>query len=219
MTDIAHKGSQMTSTPEEDEYELRAAVSAYWSGGRLLIGMYTFFLASLAFAYFFLRSTNSGQLWRPGHITAPTALGAAVVAFTTTAAILVVYGQRRFRTGNVADWKVAGWTSLMSLLLAVGFQVYELSQLPFFPGANGYASTFIGWVVMNLIMLFGALYWVETLLATSIRISGALPEGETLATSQSPRAQKLRANIESGTAFCQFIAAAGVLFWVLFYQI
>jgi hypothetical protein len=39
-----------TETPEEREFELRAAVGSYWTGGRLLIGMFTFLFASLAFA-------------------------------------------------------------------------------------------------------------------------------------------------------------------------
>ena len=80
MTDTADKPPLFTETPEEREFELRAAVGAYWSGGRLLIGMYTFLFASLAFAYFYLRSNNSGQLWRPGGVTAPTGIGWAIAA-------------------------------------------------------------------------------------------------------------------------------------------
>ncbi len=219
VTDLAAKGQRMTSTPEEAEYELRSAVSSYWSGGRLLIGMYTFFVASLAFAYFYLRSSNSGDLWRPAHITAPTAIGAAVFAFTAASSIVVVYGYRRFQAGLVTDWQVAAWTAVGSLLGAIGLQIYQDTRLPFFPGSSGYASTFVGWTVMNLMMLVGALYWIETLVATSIRLRHALPAGETLAGSQHPRAQKFRANLESCTAFFQFAAAAGVLFWALFYLI
>lgn len=219
MTDIAYKGLKMTSTPEEEEYELRAAVSAYWSGGRLLIGMYTFFVASLAFAYFYLRSANSGDLWRPAHITAPTAVGAGVFAFVATAAIVMTYGQRKFRAGAVTDWQVAAWISVFAMLMAIGLQVYQLSQLPFWPGSSGYASTFIGWVVMNLLMLFGGLYWVETLAVTGLRVRSALRAGESLASSQAARAQKFRGNLDSCTAFFQFAAIVSVLFWTLFYLI
>ena len=219
MTDLATNGRKMTSTPEEAEYELRSAVSSYWTGGRLLIGMHTFFVASLAFAYFYLRSSNSGDLWRPAHITAPTAVGAAVFAFTAAASIVVVYGSRRFQVGLVTDWQVAAWTAVGSLLGAIGLQIYQYTRFPFFPGSSGYASTFVGWTVMNLMMLVGALYWIETLVATSIRLRHALADGETLATSQSPRAQKFRANLESCTAYFQFASAVAVLFWALFYLI
>lgn len=219
VTDLATKAQKMTSTPEEAEYELRSAISSYWSGGRLLIGMYTFFIASLAFAYFYLRSSNSGDLWRPAHITAPTADGAAVFAFTAAAAIAVVYGYKRLQAGLATDWQVAAWAAFGSLLVAIGLQIYEYTRLPFFPGSSGYASTFVGWTVMNLMMLVGALYWIETLVATSIRLRHALPEGKTIADSQSPRAQKFRANLESCTAYFQFSAAVAVLFWALFYLI
>jgi len=45
-----------------------------WTGGRLLIGIFAFLFGSLAFAYFYLRSTNSDDLWRPHGVTAPPAL-------------------------------------------------------------------------------------------------------------------------------------------------
>ena len=219
MTDLAQNQKKMTSTPEEAEYELRGAISAYWSGGRLLVGMFTFLLAALAFAYFYLRSTNSGGLWRPAHITAPTAVGAGIFAFAAAATILVVAGYRRFQTGAVTDWKVAGWSAVMSLLMAIGLQIYQLTQLPFFPGSSGYASVFIGWAVMNITLLLGCLYWIETLLATSIRLRNALPEGTTVADSPLPRAHRFRANLESCRFFFQFAAVASVLFWALMYLI
>jgi len=219
VTNLVTDSQKMTSTPEEAEYELRSAISSYWSGGRLVIGMYTFFLCATAFAYFYLRSSNSGNLWRPGHITAPTAVGAAVFAFTAAASVVVVYGHRRFQAGLITDWQVTAWTAVGSLLGAIGLQIYQYTRLPFFPGSSGYASTFVGWTVMNLIMLIGLMYWIETLVAASIRLRHALPSGGTIANSQSPRAQKFRANLESCTAFFQFALGAAVLFWALFYLI
>ncbi len=76
---------QLTETPEEIEYELRAAEGSMWTGSRLLIGIVAFAFASLAFAYFYLRSANNEDLWRPHGVTAPTALGAAIFALTVAA--------------------------------------------------------------------------------------------------------------------------------------
>ena len=75
----------MIETPEEIEYEMRSAEGAMWTGGRLVIGIVAFFFASLAFAYFYLRSTNSEDLWRPHHVTAPTGIGAAIFALVVAA--------------------------------------------------------------------------------------------------------------------------------------
>ena len=68
-------GLVLTETPEEIEYELRAAEGSMWTGSRLLIGAVSFAFASLAFAYFYLRSSNSEDLWRPHGVTAPTGIG------------------------------------------------------------------------------------------------------------------------------------------------
>jgi len=65
MTDMIKNSHQMSDTPEEREFELRAHIGAIWSGGRLFIGMYTFLLASLAFSYFYLRSSNKGSFGDP----------------------------------------------------------------------------------------------------------------------------------------------------------
>src|SRR5271165_622255 len=100
---------QLRETPEEIAYELRAQEGALWTGGRLLIGIFAFAFASLAFAYFYLRSANNEGLWRPDGITAPTGTGAAIFALTLTCAFLAIFGLYRFRRGSALDWEVAGW--------------------------------------------------------------------------------------------------------------
>jgi heme/copper-type cytochrome/quinol oxidase subunit 3 len=219
VTDTADKPQMFAETPEEREFELRAAVGAYWSGGRLLIGMFTFLFASLAFAYFYLRSNNAGQLWRPGGITAPTGIGGAIFAVAVASSLLAIYGQGRLRSGSTLDWEVSGWTAVLGGLVAVGLQIWQLTQLPFFPGSSGYASCFIGWAVMNIMLLVSGVYWLETNLALCIRLRRLDAEDGTLATSVGPIAQLFRANVESCTYFWGFMAVVGGLFWVFFYLI
>ena len=91
---------ELHETPEEIAFELRAQEGALWTGGRLLIGIWAFAFAALAFAYFYLRSANNEDLWRPGGITAPTAAGAAIFAITVACALLVQFGERRFRNNE-----------------------------------------------------------------------------------------------------------------------
>jgi heme/copper-type cytochrome/quinol oxidase subunit 3 len=219
VTDIANKPPLYTETPEEREFELRSAVGAYWSGGRLLIGMYTFLFASLAFAYFYLRSNNSGQLWRPGGVTAPTGIGWAIFAVILASSLLAIYGQGRLRSGSTLDWEVAGWTVVLGGLVALGLQVWQLTQLPFFPGSSGYASCFIGWATMNMILIVSGVYWLETNLALGIRLRRLDPEDGSSATSMGPATQLFRANVESCTYFWGFMAVVSTLFWVFFYLI
>src|ERR1019366_381719 len=93
----------LNETPEEIAFELRAQEGALWTGGRLVIGIWVFAFASLAFAYFYLRSANNQNLWRPHGITAPTAGGAAIFAVSVACGLLCVFGARRFRAGVTLD--------------------------------------------------------------------------------------------------------------------
>lgn len=219
VTDTAEKPALFTETPEERAFELRSAVGSYWTGGRLLIGMFTFLFAALAFAYFYLKSANSGQLWRPGNITAPTGIGWCIFALVLASALLVIYGQYRMRKGSLLDWEVSGWVGVLGLLGAIGLQIWQLTQLPFFPGSSGYASCFIGWAVMNLMLLFGAVFWLETNLALCLRLKRIDADDGDPATSAGPSAQLFRANVESCTYFFGFVAVISGLFWVFFYLI
>jgi len=206
---------QLRETPEEIAFELRAQEGALWTGGRLLIGIWAFAFAALAFAYFYLRSSNDEDLWRPKGITAPTATGAAIFALTLAAALLVQFGERRFRENETLDWQVAGWTTVLGGLLVVALQIWQLTELPFFPGSSGYASCFIGWAAMNIALVLCGTYWLETILARERAIAqdGGAPS------STLPVARLFRANLNGCTYFWGFIALVATFFWILFYVI
>ena len=216
---IASDASALIETPEEIEYEMRSAEGAMWTGGRLVIAITAFFFASLAFAYFYLRSTNSENLWRPHHVTAPTGTGAAVFALVVAGALLNGHGTTRLRQGGTVDWEVAGWTTVLGGLIAIGLQVWQLTQLPFFPGSSGYASCFIGWAVMNIALLLAGVYWLETLLARWLRLRRAVTEDGGASRSTLPVARLFRANLEGCSYFWGFVALVEGLFWLLFYVI
>jgi heme/copper-type cytochrome/quinol oxidase subunit 3 len=210
---------QLHETPEEIAFELRSQEGALWTGSRLLIGIFVFAFASLAFAYFYLRSANNENLWRPGGITAPTEIGAAIFAVTIASALIVQYGERRFRVNETLDWQVAGWLAVFGGLMAVGLQIYELTALPFFPGSSGYASCFIAWGAMNLALLLSGTYWIETILARELRLRRAMAQDGGAPNSTLPVARLFRVNLNGCTYFWGFIALTATFFWVLFYVI
>ena len=216
MTDTSNSKQTVKETPEEIEYELRGQLGSIWSGGRLFIGMYTFLLASLAFAYFYLRAANNGLLWRPHNVTAPTAYGWTIWTLSFLTAVLVLFGQRRLRSGNVLDWQVAGWVGVGCGLGALITQIWEFAAVPFYPGSSGYASTFIGWSVINIITLAIATYWLETTLARSHRMRRELGEASP-ELSNAATARLFRANVSSMTYFWGFVALSGALFLAMFY--
>ena len=208
---------ELHETPEEVAFEVRAQEGALWTGGRLLIGIWAFAFAALAFAYFYLRSANNENLWRPHGITAPTGVGAAIMAVTVASGLLAIYGERRFREGEALDWEVAGWIVVLGGLVVVGLQIWQLTELPFFPGSSGYASCFIGWAALNITVVLSGTYWIETLLARELRLHRAVAEDGGTTRSPLPAARLFRANLNGCTYYWGFIALVGVFFWVLFY--
>jgi heme/copper-type cytochrome/quinol oxidase subunit 3 len=205
-----------SSTPEEREYEMRAKIGAMWSGGRLLIGMYTFLVASLAFSYFYLRSSNNEGLWRPNHVTAPVPYGWAIAICMVLTSFLAIYGHTRFRHGGTTDWQVAGWTGVSTGLLALFLQCWELTRLGFYPGQSGYSSTFIGFVVINLMTIVFSTYWLETTLARALRLRKE-QGGERPELAATPEARALRADIASMTYFQGFVILVVALTFSMFY--
>jgi hypothetical protein len=179
--------------------------------------MYTFLLASLAFAYFYLRAANNGLLWRPHDITAPTYYGWTIWILSAVTALLVLYGQRRLLAGNGLDFQVAGWVGVACGIGAIAAQIWEFTAVPFYPGSSGYASTFIGWSCINIGTLVGATYWLETSLARALRMRRLTVEGSD-ELSSTPSARLFRANVSAMAYFWVFVALSGFLFLAMFYM-
>jgi len=210
------KSTGPSDTPEEREYEMRAHISSIWTGGRLFIGIYTFMLASLAFSYFYLRSSNNGLLWRPDHITAPRPYGLLVFGFSLVTSILAYVGRKRLVSGSFSDFSVAAWSGVVTGLLALLFQILELSHLGFYPGSSGYASCFVGFAVMNIGTLVVSAYWLETTVARGMRIRREL-SGDNPEFSSQPRARAFRADVAAMAYFQVFVALTGALLFAMFY--
>ncbi len=205
-----------SQSPEEREYEMRAFISSIWTGGRLFIGIYTFMLASLVFSYFYLRSSNSGLLWRPDHVTAPRAYGLLIFGFSLVTGILAYVGRKRLVMGSFTDFSVAAWSGVVTGLIALLLQIIELSHLGFYPGSSGYASTFMGFAVMNIISLVISVYWLETTVARGMRIRKEVA-GENPEFSSNPRARAFRADVAAMAYFQVFLTLAGALLFAMFY--
>jgi heme/copper-type cytochrome/quinol oxidase subunit 3 len=204
-------------TPEEIAYENRAQETAIYIGGKLAIAIYGFMFASLAFAYFYLRSSNSEDLWRPNHMTAPTPAGAAIMAFSVAGGVAFWFGVTRFRRNLIGDWEVAGWVAVVMALAAVAIQCWQLASLPFFPGRSGYSSVFIAWAGMNIFLLLSVAYWSETLVARSARLRRArIEEGGNGGGLTAPL---YRVNVGAASTFWLFAVIVSLLFWVFFYQL
>lgn len=211
----AHAAAVYAETAEEIAYGNRSAETALFVGSRVLIAIYAFAFAALAFAFFYLRSSDSAGLWRPGHVTAPTAAGAAIMAFTLAGAAFFWYGVVKLRLDQFGDWEVAGWMAVAMTLAAVAVQCWELVAVPFAPGSSGYSSVFVAWAGMDIFLLMSAAYWSETLVTRGARLRRARSEEGGDGGGLTPPLYRL--NVDAAAAFWIFTAVVSVFFWVFFY--
>jgi heme/copper-type cytochrome/quinol oxidase subunit 3 len=205
---------------EERRFYHEAALNAAWTGSRLFIGALAFLFGAFVFAYFYLRSLNSHGMWQPDgfippHLWSGTLITGLVVASAAAAAL----GLRLLKGGAKAAWQRAAWAALGLGLAAVGLQIWDLLNLPFFPAGSGFASVFTGFYPVYTVVAFGAMIWLETLVVRAAKLPAAwfsaLPKlaGEVIGL------QRFQSALSGFTAVWNFLAAIAVLGWVLFYLI
>ena len=219
MTDIADRHPAPLLPEAEEGLAVSAAIGSIWTGSRLLIGACSFLYAAFAFTFFYLRSLNSHGRWHPPGQHPSPLVGTAAVILLIAAAGVHYFGVWRLRSGLNLDWRVAGVVALGLGLASVGLQIYLLTRLPFFPGASGYASVFVGFWPVQIVLVLGALYWLETLVARSLRVRNAWRGQGDLGGNVTPEAIRLRASLDAFQYFFSFLALAGTAFWFLFYVV
>jgi hypothetical protein len=156
----------MTVAPLAEPPELERRIVHL--GSILLAGATAFFFIAFLFAFLYLRALNSHGLWAAGkphhHVYASLGLGIAILVF-----VLVGVAAARAALLLPAFWLPAAGAALALGLAAVALQCWQWTHLGFGPGDGGYASVYLGWTGFFTIFVFGAMYWLETILATAVR--------------------------------------------------
>jgi heme/copper-type cytochrome/quinol oxidase subunit 3 len=185
---------------------------------RLLAGATTFFFMSFVFAYFYLRSLNNQHGWRPHGLKPDQGLGAAFVACIVLSAVALILAERRQRSWSEWVWLATG--SLVLGLAAVAIQCIEFTKQNFGPTDGAFASVFCGWLAFYVLFVLGTMYWLEIQIATELRErrkpSARLGEGVT--EFEDPD-QLLPRGIGASTFYWAFLAAIGVLTYIILYII
>jgi heme/copper-type cytochrome/quinol oxidase subunit 3 len=174
-----------------------------WVAARLLAGATILFFLAFVFAYFYLRSFNNNDNWRPSGIDPPGGYGIAIVILFAASAGSFNYAARAARAAR--PWLGAAGLSLGLGLAGVVVQGFEYANLGFTPSDGGYASVFLGWTILFAVLVLPAMYWVETMLATGLRhraAKGYAPVG-----------------IEAAAFYWSLLAVAGVVAWFILYVV
>lgn len=202
---------------DEAAFAEYAARGAHWNGARLLLGITAMAFGGCIFAYFYLRSVDSLDMWRLVGQRPPPLLGAVATACAVAGAVIFTSMSRSLRrradAGN--DWRVGALTSLLLMVAAAGLQIWELTRLSFYPGSSGFASVFVATTPLLIVWLLGAAYWIETLLARSIRLPGVLVPSATEGPLREGSA--FRSSLDACVYLLGVLAILSLLFYVLFY--
>ncbi len=141
---------------------------ALYVASRLLAGATTFFFLAFLFAYFYLRSLNQDQLWRPPHVDPNQGFGVAIVACVLLSAALAILAGRRMKVKS-SVWTAPAIVALGLGLAAVALQCIQYTVQHFGPTDGAYASVFVAWTGFYAIAVLGTMYWLQTQIATEIR--------------------------------------------------
>ena len=197
------------ATPPLTAYEEPAELAGrnLWAGIRLWIGADAFFFAGFVFAFFYLRALDSNGMFGDPRDHQSTVLGAAILVVMLAATALVWVGATRFRAVDTDRWKLVSGAALVLTVEAIVLQIVQFSEF----GLDrlvyqGFGSVFLGWTAAYVVHLLAATYWLETLVAQTLRERGRPGHGAGLV-----------APAEACLAFYEFLAAVGVVMFVLLY--
>jgi heme/copper-type cytochrome/quinol oxidase subunit 3 len=173
-----------------------------WLGVRVIGGVTIMFFLAFVFAYFYLRSLNNGDRWRPSGIDPPQAYGAVIVGLFVLSAGLLAFADRAARSART-------WLPVAGVALALGIagcvvQGVEWANLGFGPLDGGYASVFLGWTLLFTVFVLLAMYWVEIAFATGLRY-----RREAVAT--------VPLGLNAVAFYWSLLAVIGAIAWVILY--
>ena len=218
MTAAPGGNEAATRAVEEEAFYHEAALNTAWTGSRLAIGGLCFLFGSFAFAYFYLQSQNSGGRWLPSTTTPPHQWwGALIMGLVVLSAIVQTVGLQQIKAGRRDSWMVSALVALVLGLAAVALQIVELLSLPFQPGQSGYASVFVGFYPVALLIWFCAMIWLEILYMRARSIPGISFVEQPPTYTEAFRVQRFQASLSSFTLVWNFLAVITFIFWVLFY--
>jgi heme/copper-type cytochrome/quinol oxidase subunit 3 len=223
---LAYEGAGYEVVEEEPPEILgRNLVSASY----LLAGATAFFFIAFVFAYFYLRSLNNADLWKPKGVDASIGWGTAVVACYVVSALLVRLGLTDHRALRRGQWRLKGIAALLVGVVGLVLQVLDWTHESFGPADGGFASVYFGWTAFIFLFVFCTLLWLEMTLATSVRYSRMETEapppghasGDPHRTAHDIRdpLSLVRAELVGLSFYWTFLAGISVVTWIILYLV
>jgi heme/copper-type cytochrome/quinol oxidase subunit 3 len=220
MADITAPGSDEAATraTEEAAFYHEAALNAAWTGSRLAIGSLSFLFGAFAFAYFYLFSSDGHGKWLPSSTPIPSAhYGEAIVGLIVLSAVIQTVGLQLIKGGSKRPWLALSVVALAGGLAAVALQIVELLNLPFQPGQSGFASVFVGFYPVALVVWLSAMIWLETLVVRARHIPAIFFVEQPPTYVDTYEVQRFQSALSAFTVVWNYLAIVAFIFWLLFY--
>ena len=216
----------LSQEEEEAVFYHESALNASWTGVRMAVGAMTFLFGAFIFAFFYLRSLNSYDLWytpanaKGGVPTVPSmALGVTVMVLVVLSAAVQTLALQRIKAGHKGPWLAGATLALVLGLAAIGVQVWQLANLGFLPGASGFASVFVGYNPIYLLIAFCAMVWLETLIMRCRAIPQISFVEQPPTYAEAFEVQRFQASLSAFTIAWNYLAGVAVVAWILFYLV
>jgi heme/copper-type cytochrome/quinol oxidase subunit 3 len=193
--------------------DIRELSSNLRVGARLWSSATAFVFMAFLFAFFYLRAVNSNGLWRPKHVVPVQGYGVAVLVLVLASAVVFDLARRSVVGGQEARWRQGGLLAVALGVLVVVAQGLEYATITFRTASGGWASVFWGWTLVQLLFWLGAVYWMETLVAQSLRQPPAAPREGTAGS------ELLRPAADSCVVYLYTLAIIEVIAYILLYLV
>lgn len=182
-------------------------------GSRLVASGTAFVFMSFLFAFFYLRAVNSNGLWRPKSVTPVQSWGIAVLVLTILTAVAFDLARRQVVDGTEPQWRSGSIAALALGVLVVVAQGLEYATITFKTDQGGWAAVFWGWTLVQLAFWLGAVYWIETMVAQTLRRPAASAEEGTGGT------ELLRPSADACIVYLYTMVAVEIIAYVLLYLV
>jgi hypothetical protein len=220
----AQPSPELSVAEEEAVFYHEAALNASWTGTRLALGALSFLFGAFVFAFFYLRSLNSYHLWYPVKAGAAQtepqmAAGVVIMALVVLSAVVQTLVLQRIKAGSKSAWLAGAAVALVLGLAAVAVQVWQLTDLPFWPGASGFASVFVGFYPVFLTLAFCVMVWLEILIMRCRAIPQISFVEQPPTYAEAFAVQRFQASLSAFTVTWNYMAIVAIIAWILFYLV
>ncbi len=215
----AQPPAAMSPAEEEAVFYHESALNASWTGVRLAVGGLSFLFGAFVFAFFYLKSLNSHHLWYTTASHPRSGFGVTVMVLVVVSAAVQTLVLQRIKAGSKSSWLAGAVVALVLGLVAIAIEIWQLAALPFWPGASGFASVFVGFWPVYVAVAFCVMIWLEMLIMRCRAIPEISFVEQPPTYAEAFAVQRFQASLSAFTVTWNYMAVVAFLFWVLFYLV